>query len=323
MTEAAGAVRRFSLRDAWSRLGNAGLVLPLLLLFGFLAWRAPNFLTVENLLNVMRQISFVGIIAAGMTFVIVAAEIDISVGSATAFGSVMLGALAIWAGVNIWLAVPVVLLVGTLVGAAAGWTRARFLVPSFIVTLALWSSLRGGALLVSNAYPISISDPYFRWIGTGTVAGIPFPVIVMVIVFLALGFVARNTVFGRSVYAVGGNADAARLAGLNVKQVRIGVFCLTGFLAALSSILLSARVAAGTASIGVGLEFDVISAVIVGGTSLFGGKGSLLGTFLGVLFIGLLSNGMVLIGVNPYAQDVARGIIVLLAVILSARKGQG
>lgn len=305
-----------------SLIAKAGLLLPLAALFALLSVIAPNFLTVENQLNVLRQVSFVGIIAAGMTFVIVAAEIDISVGSATALASVMLAFFAITLGVNIWLAVGMVLLEGVAIGALIGFVRTRFNVPSFIVTLAFWSGLRGFALLVSNAYPVSISDPTFRWLGTGHIFDIPVPAVFMIVVFVVLAFVSRRTAFGRSVYAVGGNASAARLAGINNTRIRIATFCMTGALAAMSGVLISARVAAGTAGIGVGMEFDVISAVIVGGTNLFGGRGTLFGTFLGVLFIGLLSNGMVLVGVNPYAQQVAQGAIVLLAVILSGGRGR-
>lgn len=314
------------MKDVKERLGGLfdrfGLLPALIVLFVLLTIFAPNFMTADNLLNVLRQVSFVGIIAAGMTFVIIAAEIDISVGSATALWSVLFAQFAISFGFNIWVSAVLVLMSGLLVGAFAGWVRNRFGIPSFIVTLALYSALRGVALLVSDARPISVSDPAFRWLGTGSIVGVPVPAIIMVVIFVALSFVARSTSFGRSVYAVGGNHKAARLAGINVGRVRVLVFCLTGVLAAVSGVLITARVAAGTPSIGVGLEFDVISAVIVGGASLFGGRGTLWGTFLGVLFIGLLNNGMVLMGVNPYVQDVARGAIVLIAVIISVARGQ-
>ena len=304
-------------RRARLRLGSSGLFLALAALFLALTLLAPHFLTADNLLNVLRQVAFVGIIAFGMTLVIIGGEVDISVGSAVALSSALLGALHVQAGWPLPLAVLICVLEGIVVGLFAGFLRARFNVPSFIATLALYSTLRGVAFMITNAFPISIPDQGFQFWGNGYLAGVPVPAILMLLAFAGFWFISERTVFGRSVYAVGGNADAARLSGIGVFRIRVTLFGITGGLAALSGVLLSARLASGTASVGVGWEFDVISAVIIGGTSLYGGSGSMLGTLMGVLFIGLLANGMTLMGVNSYAQDAVRGAIVLGAVLVS------
>lgn len=299
-------------------LGRSGLLLALVILFVLLSFIAPNFLTVRNLFNVLRQVAFVGIIACGMTLALIAAEVDLSVGSVVAFTSSLLAVLYDKAGWPLWLATVVAVLQAGVVGILAGMIRVRWNIPALIVTLALMISLRGLAFVLTNAYPIPISDPVFAYFGGGYVLGIPFPAIVFLLMMLLFWFISSRTVYGRSIYAVGGNAEAARLSGIPVNRIRIIILGTTGLLAGISGFLLTSRLTSGYSGVGVGWEFDVIAAVLIGGTSLFGGQGSMLGTLLGVLFIGLLGNGMVLLGVNPYLQDVARGAIILLAVWLSA-----
>ena len=195
--------------------------------------------------------------------------------------------------------------------------------PSFIVTLALFSALKGGALLLTDAIPIPILDDSFNWWGTGAFMGLPVPALILIILFAIFSAIADRTSFGRSVYTIGGNAEAAYLSGIPVAAVRTILFGLTGFLAGVSGLLQTSQLAAGNAGMGVGLEFAVITAVIVGGASLFGGKGSMLGTMLGGLFIAILNNAMVLFGVNSYAQYVANEIVVLLAVLVSTLRSPG
>jgi len=308
----APATRRNPLRD--ERVALAVVVVALTVALSFIA---PNFLTAGNLFDVLRQVSFAGIIACGMTLVIVAGEIDISVGSAVAFTSAITGLLIAKVDLPYPIAILLVLLVGAGIGAAAGAVRAFLAVPSFIVTLALFSALSGAALMLTNAIPIPLLDPAFAWLGRGNILGLPVPAAIMLAVFAVFWFLADRTTFGRSVYAIGGNAEAARLAGIPVAAIRVTVFAATGLLAALSGVLQTAQLGAGNATIGRGLEFAVITAVIVGGASLAGGKGSMVGTLLGVLFIGILNNGMVLLGVNSYAQYIANGALVLAAVTLS------
>ncbi|MEN3280540.1 MAG: sugar transport system permease protein [Solirubrobacteraceae bacterium] len=296
---------------------HLGLLVALVVLLAFFSYESPDFFSKRNLLEILKDVSFTAVIAYGMTFVIVAGEIDISVGSAVGFGSALLGWLATKHGWSVWSASAIVLVVGTGIGVGAGIIRATVGVPSFIVTLALFSALSGGAFLLTNAIPFSIDDEAFSTIGTGTLAGIPIPAVVMAVAFVVFYAVARRTTFGRSVYAIGGNANAAFLSGIPVRRVRILLFATTGAMAALSSLMQSSQLGAGNPNVGDGLEFSVIAAVIVGGASLAGGSGSMVGTMLGVLFIGVLNNGMVLIGVNSYAQNVAHGLVVLGAVLLT------
>lgn len=294
------------------------LLVALIVLLLILTAVAPNFMTLGNVLNIVREAAFVGIIAWGMTLVIISGEIDISVGSNVALSSALLGVLVAKQGIPILPAVLIVLAVGTVIGVFAGLFRALLNVPSFIVTLALYLGLKGLALFITNAFPNSIPSATFNYFGAGFFFGIPVPALVLFALFLVFLFVSRKTAFGRSVYAVGGNAEAARLSGISVARVRIVVFTMTGLLAALVGVLLSARLSSGNPGIGTGLEFDVIAAVIIGGASLAGGRGMMLGTLLGVLFVTVLSNGLVLLGVNAYVQDIASGAIVLIAVLLSS-----
>jgi ribose/xylose/arabinose/galactoside ABC-type transport system permease subunit len=307
-----------------SRLGriggseHLGLLAAFFLLCAVLSVTAPYFLTVRNITNVLQQVSFLGIIALGMTLVIVAGEIDISVGSAMALYSALLGCLSYYQHWPLWIAVLVVLALGAVIGVCAGYVRARFNIPSFIITLALLSALSGFGLWLTNASPIPISDAMFRNLGTGRLfdlAVLPIPLVVFLTLFVVFWFISTRTTFGRSVYAVGGNPEAARVSGISLTRVRVLIFAGTGFLAAVSAVLYSSLIQSGNGQLGQGAEFQVIAAVIVGGTSLYGGRGSMVGTLIGVLFIGVLDNGMVLLNVNQYAQQVAHGFIILIAVL--------
>lgn len=298
---------------------RSGLLVALIVLFGLLAIFAPNFLLPTNLFNVLRAVAINGMIACAMTFVIISGDIDVSVGSAVAWSSSLLGILAITLKMPLLLAVVVVLVQGMLIHAGAGFIRVRWNIPAFVVTLALFISLAGMAKVITNAYPITPFPQSFSFWGQGYIAGvIPVPAVLMLITIAVFYFLSKRTVFGRSVYSVGGNEEASRLSGIPVARTRIIIFMLSGLMAALGGIIISSRVMAGVYNVGQGLEFDVIAAVVIGGTSLAGGSGSMIGSFLGVLFIGLLLNGMTLIGVPPYWQEVARGLIVLFAVLFSA-----
>lgn len=304
---------------------RSGLLIGVIILFVVLAIIAPNFMTERNLLNVLRAVAFNGIVACGMTLIIISGDIDVSVGSAIAWSSSLLGVLAIKNGWPLELAIVVVLIQGMLIHIIAGSIRVRWGVPAFVVTLALFISLRGAARLITNAYPITPFPDYFNFIGGGFVLqglpflerGIPVPVVIMLATFVVFYFISTRTVYGRSVYSVGGNEEAARLSGVPVGRTRIITFAITGFLAAACGVLISSRIMSGASNIAEGLEFEVIAAVIIGGTSLAGGSGSIIGTFLGVLFIGLLSNGMVLLGIPSFVQEVVRGFIILFAVLIS------
>lgn len=314
------APRRFAaaLRANTTLINIVGLLGAIIVLYVILSLNATGFLNLANQLGMLRQAAIIGIAATGMTLVIIAGEIDVSVGPAVALSSVIAAeGIANW-GLPTPLAILVTIVVATGWGALAGFLRARFNVPSFIATLGLWSILRGLGQFWTDALPIPlpVDDPIMNLLA-GSIAGVPTPAIGMIITFLIFGFIARRTAYGRSVFAVGGNPAAARLAGINVSRVRILLFATMGLLAAISGVFLAARLGSGNAGAANGLEFDVIAAVVIGGTAMAGGRGSMIGTFLGVLFITLIGNGLVLLGVNSFLQNVIRGAIIVAAVLLN------
>ncbi|MDQ0784585.1 ABC transporter permease [Streptomyces sp. B3I8] len=309
----AGAVRFRRLRH----LNELGLLSAVVVLYIVLGVIAGGFLSADNQLGILRDAATVGIPALGVTLVIIAGEIDISIGPAVAFASVLFAKAASEWDFGLPIALLLTLIAGALWGSAAGWLRARFGVPSFIATLGLWSALGGLALYSTNALPVATPGGGFMEALGGKILGVPTPAIVLVLLFLAFWYVARRTAYGRSVYAVGGNAAAARLAGIRISRVRVVLFATTGVLAALTGILMAARLGSGNGGAAAGLEFDVIAAVVIGGTALAGGRGSLVGTMLGVVFISVIANGLVLLGVNSFLQDVVRGLIIVGAVLIN------
>jgi ribose/xylose/arabinose/galactoside ABC-type transport system permease subunit len=312
-------------RRAWPALFRMEFLL--LALCVALAFKTPHFLTIENLLAVLRSISMQGLIAFGMTLVIIVGEIDLSVGAAVSFA----GCLIAWLtqrGLPIPVGAGLTLAAGGLLGAFTGLMRARYLVPSFITTLALLTGLKGAALTLTGGFPITGFPPWYAFLGSGYVAGIPFPTLMLLLAFLFFQVLTTRTTFGRAVYAVGGNPEAARLAGINVARVRALCLATTGLLSALSGILLSAKIASGTPDAAAGWELDIIAAVIIGGTSLSGGRGTVWGTLIGVLFIGVIANGMTLLDIPAYTQYIARGLLIFAAVLLNQaqkdrRKAEG
>lgn len=296
---------------------SLGLLLVLVILYVVLSLASPIFLTVGNQLAILQNAAFFGIVAFAMTLVIVSGEIDISVGSVAALSSSLLGVFVIQAGVPFVLAVVLVMLSALAVGAFTGVMRSYFGVPTFISTLALYLALRGLAQLITNNFPLPIPREEFFYWGSGRVFGVPVAAVYLVIAAVVIAVIAKKTVFGRSVYAVGGNAKAALLSGIPVRRVKIIVMMISALAASIAGLLQSAQLASGNSTIAVGLEFDAIAASIIGGTALSGGKGTVVGTIIGVVFIAALLNGMVLLGVNPYAQQVIRGAVVLLAVLVN------
>ncbi len=285
---------------------------------------APGFLTTDNILNILRNVSMQGLIAFGMTMVIIAGEIDLSVGSAVAFSGCLTAFLSGWlagAGVALPLAIAigilVALLAGLLFGILTGFLRVRYQVPSFITTLALMTGLTGAAELITNGFPLTPFPEWYNFIGGGYLAGIPFPAIVFLLTFALMHVLMNYTTFGRSVYAVGGNAEAARLSGISVPFVKMAVLGITGILAAVSGVMVSSEIMSGTATTAKGWELDIIAAVIIGGTSLMGGVGRIWGTMIGVIFLGIIINGMTLLNVSEYWQHVVRGLLILAAVLLN------
>ncbi|MCA3556315.1 ABC transporter permease [Aestuariivirga sp.] len=325
MTDAAagGARRNF---DAFTFLARFAPLIFLLLLMLVFALLEPRFLSSVNLFNVMRQVSIIGLLAIGMTFVILTAGIDLSVGSLLAFAGLVAAAVAKGGmqdrftvgdetiGYGWQLAALAAIAVGLLGGLLQGVAITRLKVPAFVVTLGGMSVFRGAALLFAAGGPISGFQPDFTWWGQGKILSVPVPVIIFLVAAVIAHIVLRYTRYGRRVYAVGGNPEAARLAGVNVSFVIASVYVIMGFFAGLGAFVLSARLNSAEAVAGTGYELTVIASVVIGGTSLFGGAGSIFGTVIGTVLIGVLLNGLVLMNVNSYIQQIIIGVIIVLAV---------
>lgn len=301
-------------------INEFGVLVALLIMGVVMSLLSPYFLRPNNLINIIRQISIIGIIASGMTFAILIGGIDLSVGSAFAFSGCLMG-LFMENGMNAWLAVAIGLIVGTLLGSIVGLLITRLDMPPFVATLGMMSFLRGMALTITNGWPIALHEiaakyPVLFKLGQGKVGPIPLQALCMGIVLLILHFVLSSTSFGYKVYAVGGNERAAFLSGINVKMVKIVVFALSGFLCAFAAILGLAYISAIEPQIGMGYELDAIAAAVIGGTSLMGGVGTIFGTFLGACIMGVLYNGLVLLGVSPFLQQTFIGIVVIGAVAI-------
>jgi ribose/xylose/arabinose/galactoside ABC-type transport system permease subunit len=300
----------------------------LVALCAVLAVAAPRFLTVDNLLNVLRNVSMQGLIALGMTMVIIAGEIDLSVGSMVAFaGCLTASVTGALSGIGMEMAIASAILTtvaaGAMLGIFSGWMRTRYRVPTFITTLALMTGLTGAAELITNGFPLTPFPSWYNFIGGGYLLGVPFPAIVFLAAFGAVLVVMNHTGFGRSVYAVGGNAEAARLSGIDVARVKITALAVTSGLAALSGVMQSSEIMSGTATTAKGWELDVIAAVIIGGTSLMGGVGRVWGTMVGVIFLGVIINGMTLLNISEYWQHVVRGALILAAVLINRLQQRG
>jgi len=278
-----------------------------------------TFLTQANLLNILRQIAPLMIVAVAMTFVITTGGIDLSVGSVLALVNA-LAAISLQSGVP-WPAVVILMLaLGVLIGLVQGFFVAHEGIPAFIVTLAGLSSIRGTALYLTKGYSIPI-DPAspFNEIGRGWVAGIPLPAIIAVVVLAAGYLVFNETTFGRYVTGVGANAEAVRRSGVNTERVVLSVYALSGLSAAVAGLIIAARLGSGSSNAGVGFELDVIAAVVLGGTSLFGGRGTMTGTMLGALTVAVIGNGLILAHLSPFLTPIVEGVIILVAIWLNFR----
>jgi len=295
----------------------------LCIVFGFLS---DKFFTASNGLNVMRQISVNICIAVGMTLIILTAGIDLSVGSVLALcGAVTAGMLKnglrfesmnLQVGFTILGAILTGLVVGALLGLFNGFVVTKFRVPPFVATLAMLTIARGLTMLYTNGYPISSFGDSFTYIGGGWLLGLPVPVWIAAIVVIAAIIVTNKIKLGRYIYAIGGNESAARLSGININRVKIIVYTIAGALAAVGGIIVTARLDSAQPNAGTSYELDAIAAVVIGGTSLSGGRGSIWGTVLGAVIIGVLNNGLVLMNVSPFWQQVVKGGVILLAVII-------
>lgn len=287
---------------------------------------SDKFLTVDNGWNVLRQISVNICIAVGMTLVVLTSGIDLSVGSVLALcGAVTAGMFKngieipssdLFIGFTLLGAITVGLLTGAGVGVFNGFVITRFKVPPFVATLATLTIARGLTLLWTKGYPISVFGDNFAYIGTGWLLGIPVPVWISCLAILAAVILTTKTPLGRYIYAIGGNENAAKLSGININRVKIVVYSLAGVLAAIGGLIVTSRLDSAQPNAGISYELDAIAAVVIGGTSLSGGKGSIWGTVLGAVIIGVLNNGLVLLDVSPFWQQVVKGAVILIAVII-------
>jgi ribose transport system permease protein len=308
--------RSFDFAYWWDRVG---IVFVLIGLIALMAAIAPNFATVNNLLNIARSISINATLAAGLTFVILTAGIDLSVGSIVAVSGVV-AVLAANGGAPAPLAVLVGVLAGAAAGAINGLLTAYLALAAFIVTLGTMTFLRGVAYTMTGGEPIVSNNLNFAVIGNGYLFGIPLPVVVMVIVYAIAWFTLERTRYGRHVYAVGGNAEAARLAGVNVKRVVTSVYVVAGVCSGLAGVIFAARVVSAQPTAGTGYELDAIAAVVLGGTSLAGGRGRLYGTLVGSIILGVLSTGLILMNVQFFTQLLIKGAVIILAVTIDSLK---
>ena len=293
-------------------LADNGALVGLIVLCIAMVIATPDFLTGQNLLNIGIQVSTVAVLAFGMTFVIVAGGIDLSVGSVAALSAMASGWLFVSGGLPGWVALVGGLAVGLGAGVVNGLLNAYGRLPSFIATLAMLSVARGLTLVISDGRPIKTA-PEVSFLG-GSIGPVPMPIVILVIAALVASFVLNRTVIGRSMYAIGGNAEAARLSGLPVKRIRVVVFGLAGLFAALAGLLLAGRLDSAQPQAAAGYELDAIAAVVIGGASLAGGLGKISGTFVGALVLVVIRNGLNLLNVTSFWQQVVIGVVIALAV---------
>lgn len=326
----AEAAPRFDTGGFIRKYAIVGILLIFIVLLSVLT--GGTFLQPQNLINVIRQVSAIGIIATGMTFVIIINGIDLSVGSILAVSAVVATSLAQSPEASVikypGLQLPVIVAVlaglgiGALLGLVNGSLIAGFRIPPFIATLGMMTAARGVALIYSEGRPISRLQPAYNWIGQGDFLFIPVPIWLLAIVAVSAHVILNFTRFGRHTYAMGGNEQAARVSGISMNRLKIGIFALSGMLAGLAGIILSARIGSGNPQLGTGIELDAIAAAVIGGTSFNGGIGTVWGTIVGALIIGVINNGMDLLNISPFMQQVVKGTIIVLAIIIDERKNR-
>jgi ribose/xylose/arabinose/galactoside ABC-type transport system permease subunit len=315
---AAGISQAVASKKLGRRLLDAGLLIFAAVVMITFSLTSKYFLTPGNWINILLSVSIIGIIGVAMTLVIVSGGIDLSAASTMALVGSIQGVMVMKQGHPWWVALLVSLAVGLIIGLFNALVVTRLKIAPFIVTLAMSNIVRGAAYIYTTGNAIFLQSPRLEWFGVGRVLGIPVPVLLMLGAYLGMWAALRYTVFGRYVYAVGGNPVAARLAGINTDRYLTGVFAFSGLAAAVAGTVLTGLTATAMPSVGVGYELDVVTAVLLGGASLRGGEGSIWGTLFGVMIIGVLNNGMALLSVPPFWQILAKGVLLLGAVSLDA-----
>ncbi|MEO5325065.1 L-arabinose ABC transporter permease AraH [Mesorhizobium sp. CC13] len=296
-------------------LGDQGLVVIFVLAFALVSIFVPNFLTERNMLGLLQSVVTVGIVACTMMFCLAARDFDLSVGSIVAFAG-MVAVMASNATGSIMVGILAALLCGAVVGLVNGVVIAKFRINALITTLATMQIVRGLALISSDGRAVGINDPNFYQLALSKLFGVPTPIWVLLVLFAVFGFVLNRTVFGKNTLAIGGNPEASRLAGVNVDRTRIWIFTLQGVVCAIAGILLASRITSGQPNAAIGLELSVISACVLGGVSLAGGRAAIAGVIVGVMIMGIAENVMNLLNIPAFYQYIVRGVILLLAVLL-------
>ncbi len=299
-----------------------GVILAFVVLATYLTLSSPNFLTTSNIMIVVRQAVFVALMGIGMTFIIAEGGIDLSVGATLGITGIMVAAL-IMGGMNIYLAIILTLLFGIVIGLINGLFITQLHMPDFIATLGTLSIMRGLILLYTNGVPIyGLRFPEFQWFAQGFVGPIPVPILILALLFLISLYLMQKTKLGRYTLAIGTNKEAARLVGININRIKLVIFAITGFLSAMAGILLTSRTEAAVPTAGQGYELDVIAAVVIGGTSMTGGRANLTGTIIGAILMTTIRNGLNLLGINALMHQVVIGIFILIAVGIDSRISQ-
>ncbi len=310
------------MKNTMKYMSELTTVIALIILMAVITIINSNFLTANNLLNLLLQVTSNALIAFGMTFVILTGGIDLSVGSILALSSALTAGL-LGSGMPVTLAILISLILGCILGMMNGLLISYGKLAPFIVTLATMTIFRGATLVYTNGNPITkgLSDTFlFQFLGQGYIVGIPFPVIIMFIVFIVLYVLLHKTAFGKSVYAIGGNEKAAYISGVKLNKVKIIIYSISGIMASISGLIITSRLSSAQPTAGASYEMDAIAAVVLGGTSLSGGKGRILGTLIGALIIGVLNNGLNIIGVSAFWQQVVKGAVILIAVLIDRFK---
>lgn len=310
--------RKFEYKEMLSKLGP---LLALIVLIIFVSILSPSFLSLTNLMNLMRQVSTNALIAFGMTFVIITGGIDLSVGSTLALSSAIMAGMIV-NGIDPLIAMTVSLIAGFVLGAVNGLLITKGKLVPFIATLATMTIYRGATLVLTDGKPITGLDEtfIFQFMGRGYFFGIPFPIVITLVVFALLFVLLHKMSFGRKTFAIGGNEKASFIAGVKSNKIKIFVYSISGVLASLAGIILTSRLNSAQPTAGESYEMDAIASVVLGGTSMSGGKGRIFGTLIGALIIGTLNNGLNLLGVSTFYQQIVKGIVIIIAVLIDRRK---
>lgn len=290
-----------------------GILIGLMALIVIFSFLSPSFREFNNILNIILQVSIIAISAFGMTFALIIAGIDLSIGSIIALSGTT-AALLLNLGLPFPIAIVLCLIMGIFLGFINGFLISKAEIPAFIVTVATMGIFRGVAYILTGGGPIQITNEKFLYLGNEKLFGIPFPIIILIVVFIIMNIVLGKTKFGRQSYIIGGNEEAALYSGINVKKVKIHIYMLIGFLASLSGIILASRLYSGQPNSANGYELDAIAAAVLGGTSLSGGYGTIAGTLIGAIIIGVINNGMNLLNITYFYQLIVKGLVIIMAV---------